>query len=32
VYRYPEVINVTLVDALGNPVGQFLELGPLDEP
>jgi hypothetical protein len=28
-YSYPDIENVSLVDAAGNPTGQFLELGPI---
>lgn len=28
-YAYPEIVNVSLVDAAGNAAGQFVELGPI---
>jgi len=31
-YTYPDVTNVPLIDAAGNPAGQFLTLGPIDAP
>lgn len=30
-YMYPDVVNVSLIDLAGNPAGEFIELGPLDE-
>ncbi len=31
-YTYPDVVNVQLLDSAGNPAGEFVELGPVDEP
>jgi hypothetical protein len=31
VYRYPEVVNVPLIDQVGNPVGDAVLMGPLEE-
>ncbi|TET99512.1 MAG: hypothetical protein E3J29_02625 [Dehalococcoidia bacterium] len=28
-YIYPDVVNIPLVDAAGNPAGEFIELGPI---
>ena len=28
-YTYPDVVNIPLVDAAGNPAGEFIELGPI---
>ena len=30
-YTYPDVVNVSLIDVAGNPAGEFIELGPIDE-
>jgi len=29
-YTYPDVANVQLIDAAGNPAGEFIEIGPID--
>ncbi|NLE44188.1 MAG: hypothetical protein GX620_05670 [Chloroflexi bacterium] len=29
-YSYPDIVNVQLLDVAGNPVGEFVELGPID--
>ena len=31
-YTYPDIVNVSLLDAVGNPAGEFIELGPIGAP
>ncbi len=28
-YTYPDIVNISLLDAAGNPAGEFIELGPV---
>lgn len=28
-YTYPDIVNLSLLDAAGNPAGEFIELGPI---
>jgi hypothetical protein len=29
-YTYPEIANVSLLDAAGNPAGELVEIGPIN--